>query len=123
LDPPEIITKKVKAAVTDSGRDVTAGPDKPALTNLLTIFSLVTGAPVPDIEARFDGAGYGAFKADLADAIAEHLAPVRARHAELTQDPAELERLLAAGADRAAAVAAPTIGAVWDAVGLRPRRG
>ena len=120
VDPPEVVTKKVRAAVTDSGREVRAGEGKPALTNLLTIYSLVEGAPVADLEERFRSAGYGDFKAAVADAVVTTLAPIRERYGELIADPGELDRLLARGAERAAETAAKTMAAVRERVGLTP---
>jgi tryptophanyl-tRNA synthetase len=121
VDPPEAIVKKIKSAVTDSGREVAAAPDKPALTNLLTIFSLVAGESVAELEARFAGKGYGDFKAALAEAVVEALAPIRARYEELMSDPAEVERALKGGAGRAAEVAAATMAEVVERAGLLPR--
>jgi tryptophanyl-tRNA synthetase len=117
-DPPDIIRRKIKRAVTDSGSEVTATPDKPALTNLLTIFSLVTGTPIPELEARFAGGGYGPFKAALAEALVEHLAPIQERLTLYQDDPAELQRLLDRGAAKAREVSVPKIGQVRQAVGL-----
>jgi tryptophanyl-tRNA synthetase len=117
-DPPEAIAKKVKSAVTDSGRDVRADDDKPAITNLLTIYSLFTGTTVPDAEERFAGAGYGAFKGALAGVLVDALAPIRERHAALMADQAELGRLLERGATRAAEVAGDTLTDVRARVGL-----
>jgi tryptophanyl-tRNA synthetase len=119
IDPPEVILKKFKSAVTDSGREIKAGEDKPALTNLLTIFSVAEGTPVAELEARFDGVGYGDFKVALGEAVVERLRPIRERYEELRSDPAELSRLLAGGADRAAAVADKTLADVRQKVGLR----
>lgn len=118
VDSPDTILKKVRSAVTDSGREVRAGDDKPALTNLLTIFSVVAGTDVPDIESRFAGAGYGRFKTALADALIERLAPIRDRYDRLLADPAETRRTLAAGAARAAEVARPTMDEVRIRTGL-----
>ena len=118
VDEPATITKKIRSAVTDSGREVEAGPGKPALTNLLTIFSLVAGEGVGALEERFAGHGYGDFKAALAEAVVDRLAPIRARYRELMDDPGELDRLLARGAERAAQVATTTMAAVRDRVGL-----
>ena len=118
LDEPKAITKKVRSAVTDTGREVRAGDDKPGITNLLTILSVCTGTPVPQLEADFDGTGYGDFKAAVAEAVVELFAPVRSRYAELVADPAELDRVLALGAARAAAVAAQTMRDVRERVGL-----
>lgn len=122
LDTPDQILKKCRSAVTDSGREVTAGPDKPALTNLLTIFSLVSGQPVPALEERFAGSGYGDFKSALAEAVIEHLRPIRERYEELVGDRGELTALVGAGADKAAAAAEETLQAVRERVGLTPRR-
>jgi tryptophanyl-tRNA synthetase len=121
IDPPEAIVKKIRAAVTDSGREVRAGADKPALTNLLTIYSEVVGTPVGELEARFAGRGYGEFKAALAEALVEHLRPIRERYLELMDDPAELDRLLAQGSEAASAVAERTLDEVRRVTGLGPR--
>ena len=118
VDPPEAIVKKIRSAVTDSGREIQVADDKPALSNLLTIFSLAEGTPVSELEERFAGAGYGDFKAALAEAVAQRLAPIRDRYTELMGDPAETERLLGMGAERAAAVAADTMADVRARTGL-----
>jgi tryptophanyl-tRNA synthetase len=121
-DPPEVIQKKVRAAVTDSGTEVTAGPDKPAVTNLLTILSLVEGTSLPALEERFAGAGYAALKAGLSEAVIEHLTPIRERYTTLAADEGELRRLLSMGAERAAQVAEETMARVWERTGLGERR-
>jgi tryptophanyl-tRNA synthetase len=118
LDEPKAITKKIKSAVTDTGREVRAGEDKPGITNLLTILSVCTGKAVEELEAAYDGKGYGDFKGDVAEAVVELFAPVRERYAALVADPAELDRVLADGAARAGAVAAETMAAVRERVGL-----
>ena len=118
VDDPSVITKKIRSAVTDSGRDVVANPDKPALTNLLTIFSLVSGDSVGDLESRFSDSGYGDFKSALADAVVARLDPIRTRYEELMADPGETERLLAGGAEKAAAEAEKTMAIVRERVGL-----
>ena len=118
IDPPEVILKKFRSAVTDSGHEVEAGDDKPALTNLLTIFSAVEGTPIPDLEQRFAGSGYGDFKTALGEAVAERLRPIRERYEDLRADPAELNRMLAGGAERAAEVADKTMADVRQKVGL-----
>jgi tryptophanyl-tRNA synthetase len=117
-DPPDAVARKVRSAVTDSGREVRATEDKPALTNLLTIFSLITATPVPQLEERFAGHGYGDFKKALADAIIDRMAPVRSRLGELMADPAATAGALAAGAERAAAVADPVLADVRARTGL-----
>jgi tryptophanyl-tRNA synthetase len=99
-----------------------AGPDKPAITNLLTIYAVATGRSVEDIEREHEGKGYADLKAGLAEAVVEFLAPLQARYRELSEDPGEISRLLEVGADKARAVARKTLDAVYDKVGfLRPR--
>ena len=120
-DGDDVIVRKIRAAVTDSGREVRAGADKPALTNLLTIMSLVDGTSVADLERRFAGCGYGEFKSALADAIVAAVAPIRRRYEELSADPAEIARVLDAGAGRAREVAAATLADVRDRIGLVSR--
>jgi len=120
-DPPESIAKKIRSAVTDSGREVTAGEDKPALTNLLTIFSALDGTPVEELEATYREGGYAAFKQALADAVVEHLRPIRKRYEDLVGDRAELERLLDTGARRAYEIAEATMVDVRSRVGLGHR--
>jgi tryptophanyl-tRNA synthetase len=122
LDPPEVIQRKIRSAVTDSGREVLARPDKPAITNLLSIFSVATGKPVPELEAAYAGRGYGDFKRDLADAVVSFLTPVRERYDELRADPDRLAETLERGADRARAIARQTVALARDRMGLLPRR-
>ena len=117
-DAPDALAKKIRSAVTDSGRDVVAAPDKPALSNLLTIFSLVAGRPIAELEQAYATTGYARFKQDLADALIEALAPVRGRYEELIEDPAEMSRLLARGSARAGDIGAQTMAEVGARVGL-----
>jgi len=120
-DPPDVIRRKFKTAVTDSGRDVRRAADKPGVTNLVEIMSVATGEPPEAIEDRYDGQGYGQFKSDVAEAVIAFLEPVRLRYEELAADPGELERLLRTGAEQAAEAAAPTLGAMYDRMGfVRP---
>jgi tryptophanyl-tRNA synthetase len=120
-DPPDVIRRKFKTAVTDSGRDVRRAADKPGVTNLVEIMSVATGEPPEAIEDRYDGQGYGQFKSDVAEAVIAFLEPVRLRYEELAADPGELERLLRAGAEQAAEAAAPTLKAMYDRMGfVRP---
>ncbi|HZA39581.1 MAG TPA: tryptophan--tRNA ligase [Actinomycetota bacterium] len=121
MEPPERIAKKIKSAVTDSGRDIVAGAEKPAITNLLTIFSIVEDEPISHLEERFGGQGYAQFKAALADAVVERLRPIRERYEELMSDPAETEKLLQVGADKARVVAESTMADVWARIGLGDR--
>jgi tryptophanyl-tRNA synthetase len=120
-DAPEAIAKKIRSAVTDSGREVTSGEDKPALTNLLTIFSSMQGTPVDELEATYKESGYATFKQALTDSVVEHLSPIKKRYEDLIGDPAELERLLDAGALRAYEVAEHTMVDVRPRVGLGHR--
>ncbi len=120
IDRPDVIAKKIRAAVTDSGRGVVAGPDKPAVTNLLTIYSLVEGSRVEELEERWASAGYADFKAALTEAVVEGLRPIRERYDELMGDRSEITRLLDGGAHRAAEVARPTMEAVRERTGLAP---
>jgi tryptophanyl-tRNA synthetase len=123
LDEPSAIVKKFKSAVTDSGREIARGPDKAGITNLLEVLAAVRGVTIDELEREFDGAGYGAFKQAVAEAVVEYLAPVRERYAELRADEAELERLLAVGADKARTIAAGTLADVRAAMGVGPVRG
>jgi tryptophanyl-tRNA synthetase len=121
-DPPELIAKKLRAAVTDSGREVRSGEDKPALSNLLTIFSLFEGTPVPELEDRFGSSGYGDFKAALVEVVVEKLRPIQDRYTGLMTDQAELNALLLEGAEKASVVANRKMELVRDRVGLLQNR-
>ncbi len=120
LDPPDAITRKVRSAVTDSGREVVVREDKPAITNLLTIYSVVSGEPIGALEDRYGGSGYAQFKSNLAEALVAYLEPFQKRYAELQDDPGEIARLLAVGAGKARAVAGETLTAAYDRVGFLP---
>jgi tryptophanyl-tRNA synthetase len=121
LDDPKASAKKIRSAVTDSGSDVRFDPEhKPGVSNLLTIFSALTGRTVEDLEKAYDGRGYGDLKTDLADAVVEFVTPIRDRTNELLEDRAELDALLRAGAERAGAVAERTLAEVYDRVGFLP---
>ncbi|WP_022881515.1 tryptophan--tRNA ligase [Gryllotalpicola ginsengisoli] len=123
LDEPSVTRKKIMRAVTDTGSEVRFDRgEKPGVSNLLEIYTAITGQTVAAAEAEFAGRGYGDFKRAVADAVVAELEPVRTRTLELLDDPAELDRLLAVGAEHAAEVAAGTLKAVYDAVGLLPRR-
>jgi tryptophanyl-tRNA synthetase len=117
-EEPDIIRKKIRAAVTDSGREIVARQDKAAISNLLTIMSVVTGKGVATLEADYQGQGYGEFKGDLADAVIEFLRPLQERYRELVADPGEIARLLGIGAEKAQAVASKTLDAVYERVGF-----
>jgi tryptophanyl-tRNA synthetase len=118
LDPPDVIRKKVRSAVTDSGRDVVRAVDKPGVTNLIEIMSVASGEEPEAIEARYDGQGYGQFKQAVADAVVELFAPIQRRYEELRADPIELQRLLAVGAEKARNAAEPTLDRMYEAMGF-----
>ncbi len=118
LDPPDTIRKKVKSAVTDSGAEVRRDTEKPGVTNLIDVMTVATGESAEAIEARYDSGGYGQFKGDVAEAVVGLLEPIQERYAELRGDPAELTRLLAAGADKAGESAAPTLRSMYERMGF-----
>ena len=123
LDEPSVTAKKIKSAVTDAGREVRYDlAEKPGVSNLLTIFSVLSDRSISSLEVDYEGRGYGDFKRDLADVVVDTFAPVRARALELLDDPAELDRVLAGNADRAAAIADKTLATVYDRIGLLPKR-
>jgi tryptophanyl-tRNA synthetase len=121
FDPPEVLAKKVKSAVTDSGKEVRRGPGKEGIANLIDIMSVATGEAPDQIEARYDGAGYGQFKADVAEAVVALVEPIQERYRELRADDAELQRLLGIGADKAREASTPTLAAMYERMGfVRP---
>jgi tryptophanyl-tRNA synthetase len=123
MDPPDAIRRKIRRAVTDSGTEVRAGDDKPALTNLLTIYSALSGEAIGTIVARYAGRGYADFKSDLGEVVVEALAPFQARMRELEADPAFTLGVLKTGAERAEAIAARTLAKVHERLGIVPRPG
>jgi tryptophanyl-tRNA synthetase len=124
LDEEKAIRKKFGSAVTDSGREIRRGEDKDGITNLIGILSVATGVPEAQIEADFEGKGYGDFKKAVADAVVEFLAPVREAYPEIRADEGALELVLSNGADRAREIASRTLEDVRKAmgVGLPPAR-
>ena len=118
LDPPDVLRKKVKSAVTDSGSEVRRGGDKPGISNLIDLLSVASGETPEAIESRYDGAGYGQFKQDVAEAVVELLAPIQERYQALRADEGELRRLLRVGADKARAESQPTLRKMYDAMGF-----
>jgi tryptophanyl-tRNA synthetase len=117
-DSRDQIVKKIRRAVTDSGSDVLTGPDKPALTNLIGIYSLFSGDPVATIEERYAGKGYGAFKSDLGEIVADALQPIQERLLRLNADPSIATEILRLGGERAADYAERTMERVRDRMGL-----
>ncbi|WP_432545542.1 tryptophan--tRNA ligase [Kineococcus sp. SYSU DK004] len=123
MDEPRVTAKKIRSAVTDTGREVRYDPvEKAGVSNLLTIHSALSGRSIADLEADFAGRGYGDLKKELAEVVTEALGPVRERTLELLADTATLDDVLAEGARRANAVAEDTLARVYDAVGLVGRR-
>ena len=122
LDDPKTVTKKFRSAVTDSGTDVVRAPDKPGISNLIDILAAVRGTSPEEVEASFNGSGYGAFKQAVADAVVEYLEPVRERYQELRADEPALERILEQGAEKARAIASDTLRDVREAMGVGPVR-
>ena len=118
LDEPDVIRRKFRSAVTDSGREVRRAPDKPGVSNLIDILSVATGEPPEAIEARFDGEGYGPFKQAVAEAVVELLAPIQGRYREIRSDAGELQRLLRVGADKARAASKPTLERMVELMGF-----
>jgi tryptophanyl-tRNA synthetase len=119
LDPPETVRKKVKSAVTDSRNEVRYDPmEKAGISNLIELMTVATGDSIQDVEATYDGAGYGRFKEDVGEAIVELLDPIRTRYLELRADVGELDRLFELGADKARAASAPTLELVYERLGF-----
>ena len=121
LDEPETVVKKFRSAVTDSGREIVRGPDKAGITNLIDILAAIRGIEPGEVEKEYASAeGYAAFKQAVGEAVAEHLAPVRERYAQIIPDRATLEETLARGADKARAIAFDTLAAVRERMGVGP---
>jgi tryptophanyl-tRNA synthetase len=121
LEEPGVLRKKIMRAVTDTGSEVVADEEnKPGVTNLLRIHSALSGVPIPELEARFAGQGYGTFKKEVAEAVIDKFSPIKERTEKLLADEAELDRLLAAGAARARRVARETMAQVRERIGFLP---
>jgi len=119
LDEPDVIRKKFKTAVTDSGREIQYLPDeKPGVSNLIEILSVSTGRSIEDVERDYDGRGYGDLKGDVGEAVVELFAPMQERYRELRADEGELRRLLRVGADKARETSAPTLRQVYERMGF-----
>jgi len=121
LEEPGSIRRKIARAVTDAGTEVRADEAaKPGVTNLLRIYAALTGESVASLEQRYEGAGYGTFKKELAEVVVAAFAPIRERTEAILADEAELDRMLAQGAARARKVASQTMDAVRDRIGFLP---
>jgi len=121
-DTPEIIRDKIRSAVTDSGREIIASADKPAITNLLTIYSTLTGKDLPVVEDEFASSSYEQFKAALADALIEVSRPIRERYLRWVNSPDEVVRCLQAGASRATTIASATLRVVYERMDFLQRQ-
>lgn len=123
LDDPKVVAKRIRSAVTDAEREIRFDREaKPGVSNLLTIHSALSGRTVPELEEHFAGQGYGDLKKELADVVVGFLEPFQARVHEYLDDPAQLDAVLAEGAERARAIAGATLGRVYDRIGLLPAR-
>jgi tryptophanyl-tRNA synthetase len=119
LEDPKKAAKKIRSAVTDTGREIVYDTEnKPGVSNLLTIYSALTGKAIPDLEKEYDGRGYGDLKKDLGAVLVEFVTPVQAAVKSYLDDPAELDKLLARGAERARAVASGTLAQTYDRIGF-----
>lgn len=118
LDKPEDIMRKFARAVTDSGNEVRAAADKPGITNLLNIWSVMTGKSVSEGEKEFEGSSYEKFKRAVGEAVTEHLRPIREKYSEYISDKGELERIMREGAEKAARIARRTLSKVYRKVGF-----
>ena len=118
LDEPDVIRKKFRSAVTDSGSEIRRAEDKPGVSNLIDILSSLTGDAPEEIESRYDEAGYGQFKTDVGEVVVEALVPIQERYRELRSDDAELQRLLGRGAEKAAEASAPTLASMYERMGF-----
>ena len=118
LDSADEIRRKFKIAVTDSGREVVHAEDKAGISNLIEIMTVATGESIADVQSRYDGEGYGTFKADVAEAVVALVEPIRARFHEVRDDASELHRLLAHGAEKAAEASRPTIESMYERMGF-----
>ena len=119
LDDPARSAKKIRSAVTDTGREILFDPvDKPGVSNLLTIFSALDGRTIDDLVEAYAGKGYGDLKKDLAEVLVEWVRPIQERTRTFLDDPAQLDKLLAIGAEKARSVAEATLRTVYDRVGF-----
>ncbi|MEU9305189.1 tryptophan--tRNA ligase [Streptomyces sp. NPDC048269] len=123
LDEPKVTEKKIKSAVTDTEAEIRFDSEKkPGVSNLLTIYSTLTGETIAALEARYEGKGYGALKTDLAGVMVDFVTPFRQRTQEYLDDPETLDSILAKGAEKARAVAAETLAQTYDRLGFLPAK-
>jgi tryptophanyl-tRNA synthetase len=121
LDDPARSAKKIKSAVTDAGREIIFDPElKPGVSNLLTIYAALTGRAVEELVIAYEGKGYGDLKKDLAEVVVEFVRPIQERTRAYLDDPAQLDKLLAIGAEKARAVSSATLRTAYERVGFLP---
>ncbi|MBV1849171.1 tryptophan--tRNA ligase [Catellatospora tritici] len=121
LEPANRSAKKIKSAVTDTGRDIIFDAEnKPGVSNLLTIYSALSGRGIDELVTAYDGKGYGDLKKDLAEVVVEFVTPIQQRTQEFLDDPAQLDKLLVIGAEKARAVSTRTLATVYDRIGFLP---
>ncbi|MEV4537409.1 tryptophan--tRNA ligase [Asanoa sp. NPDC049518] len=124
LDDPARSAKKIRSAVTDTGREIVYDPaTKPGVSNLLTMYSVLAGKSIDELVAAFEGRGYGDLKKELGEVVAEFVKPIQERTKAYLDDPAQLDKLLAMGADKARVVASATLATAYERVGFFPSRG
>ncbi|MGA5431110.1 tryptophan--tRNA ligase [Streptomyces koyangensis] len=123
LDEPKVTAKKIKSAVTDTGSEIRFDrAEKAGVSNLLSILSTLSGATIAELEEKYTGKGYGALKTDLAEVLVDFVTPFRERTQAYLDDPETLDAILAAGAEKARAVAAETLAQTYDRLGLVPAK-
>nr|WP_203930246.1 tryptophan--tRNA ligase [Virgisporangium ochraceum] len=119
LEPTNRIVKKIKSAVTDTGREIVYDPEnKAGVSNLLTIYAALTGRTIDDLTAAYDGKGYGDLKKDLAEVVVAFVEPIQQRTRMYLDDPAQLDKLLAIGGEKARSVSSRTLARAYERVGL-----
>ncbi|MDT8287984.1 MAG: tryptophan--tRNA ligase, partial [Elusimicrobiales bacterium] len=121
LDPPEVIRKKIRSAVTDSGSEVRAAEDKPGITNLLSICSAATGKSIAELEKAFAGSQYGEFKNAVADAVIAAMEPIQETYGQIHGDKAYLDQVFKEGAEVAQKRAYKMLSKVYRKAGFAPR--
>lgn len=117
-DEPNVIRKKIRRAVTDSGSEIVASPEKPALTNLMTIYAILTGETLEGVAEKFVGKGYGPFKQELGEILVQTLEPIQQRIREYEESPEIVDKVLSDGADAARAIASAKMDLVRERMGL-----
>ncbi|MDD3679860.1 MAG: tryptophan--tRNA ligase, partial [Candidatus Shapirobacteria bacterium] len=119
VDSPRVIREKILASVTDSGQEIIASPQKPGITNLLNIYSAITGNTIKQLEKQYQGKNYSQFKMDLANTLVKFLEPIQARYQKIYQNESRLEKILQGGAQKAKSISQKTLQSVYQKTGLR----